>query len=40
MIALIGTILVWALIILAGIGGVICAVVGFMLLINFSGKFR
>ncbi|WP_259275093.1 hypothetical protein [Rahnella variigena] len=40
MIALIGTILVWALIILAGIGGVICAVVGFMLLINFSGKLR
>ncbi|WP_439292314.1 MULTISPECIES: hypothetical protein [Rahnella] len=40
MIALIGTILVWALIILAGIGGVICAFVGFMVLINLSGESR
>lgn len=40
MIALIGTIIVWALIILAGIVGVICAVVGFMFLISFNGRLR
>lgn len=36
MIATIGTILVWALMIIGGIAGVICAVVGLMVLCNFK----
>lgn len=35
MIATIGSILVWALIIMAGVFGAFCAVIGFMFIVNW-----
>ncbi len=40
MIALIGSILVWILIVIGCLGLGLCAVIGFMFLINFPTKFR
>ncbi|BBV65678.1 hypothetical protein STW0522KLE44_20660 [Klebsiella sp. STW0522-44] len=37
MIAVIGTVLVWALIAVVGLGAAFCAILGFMILINYKG---
>lgn len=40
MIATIGSILVWVLIVLAALFGVICAAIGFIIIINGPTRFR